>query len=506
MRRDLLKVATIGASLAAGRSRLEAAQPSPAQLGGFTAVSTYGVRSTNDGETNTKAMNTAIRDLAAAGGGTLVFDPSPTPYPIIGPVILPSNIMIDLNGQVLQGRRAPGDVMFVTGTFADRALRSNLTSKPETELVSGAGIHGGRIEDCTRVFHFRNFGTNCHLRDIVTRECIQVARLERCFYSTIDNVTAAGFSDPEIPTFHFVEETNAVVLHKLNAVTAFGLCIEGGAAAVLVDGCAFEGGQTAVRLIGDCMGIHFRGGYFESILGRAFDLRRAGACWIEWTANFFQHVDIVVDDGGEDATATLSGQWHASNYIVMSAAAGFAHLPSVRRQMRVAGPRNFVSYDAGCADNVAAAVPSNWIVGKHSRVRFETASAGRSLTDTRARAQVHAGVLPTVRSGDTGQPIAGTVPFTTMKATTGERAVIRIDTTIRFQPDSLFARYLLNVEDDGEKVSLYGDIYGANIVQLDKAGKTVELINVSGMISILVRSFRSVARKPVCTGSIQILT
>lgn len=451
-------------------------------------------------------MNVAIRHLAAAGGGTLVFDPSAAPYVIIGPVILPSNIMIDLNGQVLQGRRGPGDVMFVTGVLSGETLRSNIGSKPETQLVTGAGIYGGRIEDCTRVFHFRNFGMNCHLRDIVTNRCVQVGRFERCFYSMVENVSAAGFSNPETPTFHFVEETNAVVLRKLNAVTAFGLCIEGGAAAVLVDGCAFEGGETAVRLIGDCMGINFRGGYFESILGRAFDLRRAGACWIDWTANYFQHVDIVLDDGGADTTATLFGAWEASNYIVMSTSAGFAHLPPVRRQMRVSGPRNFVSYDAGCANNVPTALPPNWIVSKNSRVRFETAIASNTLTDIRARAQVHAGILPTVRSGDTGMPVVGSVPFTTIMATTGTQVTLRIDTAIKFRPDSLFAKYLLNVEDDDGKMSLYGDIYGANVVQLDHVGKTLELVNRNDMLSILIRPFRAIGRQPVCTGSVQILT
>lgn len=470
-------------------------------------VSTFGVRPNENGEVNTQALNAGIRDLALRGGGTLVFDPTAAGYTIVGPVILPSNICIDLNNQVIRGRRQPGDALFITGTLSeDGQLRSNLDSAPETELVTNTAVIRGRIEDCQRVFYFRNFGRQCLVRDILTRNCIQVGRFERCFFATFSNLSAAGFSDQATPSFHFVEQTNAVTLHRLSAVTAFGLCIEAGAAAVLVDGFTFEGGETGVAMIGDALGIHFRGCYFEAVEGRAFDLQRAGTCTIDWEANYFNHVDVVLDDGSAETGATLFGTWHASNYIVPHSLSAFAKMKPARRQMRVDGPRNFILFAAQYQNDASPQLPANWLVSRNSRVHLESGVTGESLTDIRARTTIHGGILPVVRSGNTGAPIHGSVPYSNLKATRGNAAQLEIQTKIAWQPNSLFARFVFTVEDDIGLHRLYGDIYGSNIVQQDKTGKLIRPISRGGFLCLYAEAFTAVRSSLTCTGSIQVLT
>lgn len=469
-------------------------------------VSSFGVRPEANGDTNTRNLNNAIRAVAMRGGGTLLFDPAPDGYTVVGPVILPSYVHIDLNGQLLRGRREPSDVMFVTGTLESGQLRPNLDSAPETKLVTGAAIFGGRIEDCRRVFHFRNFGQQCKLSDIATKRCIQVGRFERCFFSVLDNVSAAGFSERSTPTFHFVEQTNAVTLRKLSAVSEYGLCLEGGTSAVLVDGLTFEGGETAVALIGDCLGIQFRGGYFEAVSGRAFDLRNAGVCTIDWEANYFNHVDVILDDGGSGTSATLFGDWGASNYIVASSSPGFAALKPARRLLKIDGPRNFITFELPYANNAEPIIPANWIVSKSSRAVLESGATGQSLIDVRARTRIHAGIIPTVRSGDTGAPFRGTVPFSSVAGTKGDPSALTIETKVAWQPNSLFAKYVLHVEDDGGSIKMFGDIYGADLIAQDKAGKAIKLVNKGGYMCLVAFPFKSVDKALVCTGTIQIIT
>lgn len=494
-----------GASSAAGCAPEADGLAAPQDVRLATFVSQFGVRPDRDGNHNTAALNAAIRHVAAQGGGTLTFDRAGADYTVIGPVIIPSNVAIDLNGQVLRGRRLPQDVMFVTGTMSGGRIEANLDSAPETALVTGASVHNGRIEDCNRIFHFRNFGQGCRLRDLVTRNCIQVGRFERCFFLLIDSVSAAGFSDPAIPSFHFVDQTNAVTLRRLSTVTAFGLCIEGGASAVVVDGFSFEGGDTAVRLIGDCLGIDFRGGYFEAVKAHAFDLRRAGVCSATWSGNYFHHVDVVFDDGGDSATSTLFGDWRASNYVVTTPNPGFAKLGPARNIMRVSGPRDFVRFEAPYGNDAVPRLPANWIISRNSRVEFETGQTGTSLTDIRARSVVHAGTLARIRSGDTGNPTTGTVPLSQVTATRGSDAAVIVDTRIAWRPDSLFAKFILSITDDRGTARIFGDIYGSDVVRHDETGKQVRLSNQGGFLRLTIGSFAAIARPAQCTGSLQIV-
>lgn len=470
-----------------------------------TFVSQFGVCPERDGNQNTAALNTAIRHVATHGGGTLTFDPAEGGYTVIGPVVIPSGVALNLNGQLLRGRRLPNDVMFVTGTLAGGDVTPNLDSMPETALVIGASVYNGRIEDCNRIFHFRNFGQGCYIRDLVTRNCIQVGRFERCFFLLMDSVSAAGFSDPAIPTFHFVGQTNAVTLHRLSVVTAFGLCIEDGASAVVVDGMSFEGGHTAVRLIGDCLGMDFRGGYFEAIKDRAFDLRRAGVCSATWSGNYFHHVDTVFDDGGDATMATLFGDWRASNYVVTTPNPGFAKLGPARNIMQVSGPRDFIRFEAPYSNDAAPALPPNWITSRNSRVAFETGQTGTSLTDIRARSVVYAGTLGLMRSGDTGNPTAGTVPLSRVTTTEGTNAVVIVDTHIAWRPDSLFAKFVLSIRDDSGTVRIFGDIYGSDVVRHDNSGKRVGLSNQDGFLRLTIDGFTAIAGAAQCTGSLQIV-
>jgi hypothetical protein len=461
-----------------------------------------GLRSDGDPQANTRALNEAVKSVAAAGGGTVLLEPAPGGYGVLGPILLPSNVTIDLNGQLIRGRRAPGDVLFETATWSQGILTSNLGSPPESRLVNNASVRNGRIEDCTRVFHFRNFGQGCTIRDIATRGCIQVGRFERCFYAELDNVSAAGFSDPAIPTFHFVQESNAIVLRRVSATTQFGFCLEGGVAAVVFEGCTAEGGTTAIRLLGDCHGVSFSGCYFEAVTGTVFDLTRAGACHLDWRGNLINQCNRVIDDGGEGSGATLFGEWAASNSVTNVIGPGLERFRSFRGEMRVSGPRNFIQFQQPYRNNDSA-IDRRWMTSPNTRLVFESGLAGRSLTDIRARGLFHGGIVPTVRGGDTGAPWPGTVPFAELSWEGGTLTVL---TKYRWQPDSLFAKYVLTIVDEAGRHRLFGDIFGDAVKAADTSQKAVTALEVGGFLALRVAGLGNQSGRASCTGTVQLVS
>lgn len=467
--------------------------------------SSFGLRSDGDPEANTRALNDAVKAVAAAGGGTVLLESAPAGYVVLGPVLLPSNVTIDLNNQVVRGRRRPGDVLIETATWSRGNLTSNLGSPPESQLVNNASVRNGRIEDCARVFHFRNFGQGCTIRDIRTRSCTQVGRFERCFYAELDNVSAAGFSNDATPTFHFVEETNAVILRRLSATTRFGFCLEGGASAVVFEGCTAEGGTTAVRLIGDCLGISFNGCYFESISGTVFDLTRAGDCRIDWRGNLVNHANCVIDDGGADSGATLFGEWATSNSVTNVVTPGLEQFRPFRSEMRVSGPRNFIEFQQAYRNNDPA-FDDEWVTSPNTRLVFESGLEGGSQTDLRARGRFYAGIVPIVRGGDTGAPWPGTVPFAEVNWEGRAPAQLTLVSKLRWQPDSLFAKFVLSIVDDTGAHRLFGDVFGDSVKSFDASGKTVTALAVGGFLALRVADLVNRSGRASCTGTIQLVS
>jgi hypothetical protein len=465
----------------------------------------FGLRSDGDPEANTRALNDAVKSVAEAGGGTVLLERARDGYSVAGPVLLPSNVTIDLNGQLVRGRRGADDVLIKTAAWSQGNLTANLDSAPESRLVNNASVRNGRIEDCRRVFHFRNFGQGCTISDIRTRGCIQVGRFERCFYAALDNVSAAGFSDPAIPTFHFVEETNAVILRRVSATTGFGFCLEGGAAGVIFEGCAAEGGTTAVRLIGDCRGIVFSGCFLEGITGTAFDFTQAGVCSVDWRGNVLTRVNRVIDDGGAASGATLSGEWAASNSVTNIAGPGLERFRAFRGEMRVAGPRNFITFEQPYRNN-ASALDDRWVTSPNTRLSFESGQMGVSLTDVRARGRFYGGIVPTVRGGDTGAPVAGTVPFAELRWEGGADATLTVITGLRWQPDSLFAKFILRIVDDTGSHRLFGDIFGDAARALDQSGKILRIVQVAGFLALQVPNLSNRSGRASCTGTVQLVS
>lgn len=479
-------------------------QDAEAGLNATLFVTKFGVKS--DGSDGTAALNKAVRAAALRGGGEIVFDAALAPYQINGPVLLPSNVRINLNGQTLNGKGASSypDAMFVTATLESGALVSNIGSDPESKLVQYAGVRNGKITNAGRVFHLRNFVHGCKLENIATQDCRQVYRMERCFDCLVDQMTARGSSDAAIPTYHHIDQANGMIVSRVNATTNFGMHLEGGTNAFVLVAPVFEGGVTGLKITGDCLGFEMHAPYFEAIQGRGIDLRTAGAVVWEVTGVYASFVDIILDDGGAAGTATVDGTWSKSNGIfnIGGIINGFTY----RGRMQLDGPRNYCSYELRTTSQGGIGTSANWIVSPLTDLTYQDTFAGTGPTDIRARAKYHAGVVPTLRTGDVGDPVLGTIPYTTSTFPTSATSTLTINTKIAWRPNSLRAAFVLRVQDDAGIYKVVGDVWGDIVKQADTSGKTVTIADDgSGFLRLTVASFNNTSGNASRTGAVTLL-
>jgi hypothetical protein len=460
---------------------------------------------------HTAMINQAIGRLAARGGGTLRFDDADAPYLVTGTILLPSNIAIDLNSQQIRGRGSGGNILFVTAGFASddrcpagpaRKLSGNLASPAEGCRVRNASVRNGRITECGRVFDLRNFNEGCFIENIATTNCRQFGRFERCFYAQITNVSAIGFSDAAIPTFHFAGQCNALLISRASATTAFAFLFEGGQAGITLRSCTAEGGKTAIKVKGDLLGVTIEGCYFEAITGSVFDLSEAGTCAISWRGNYLNYVACALDDGGANGGATLFGSWDSSNVVSNIDRAATARY---RGRFLVSGPRNFIDFQLGGRHADQPGLPANWTVSPLTRMSFETAYGGQSLTDVRARNRVVAGIVPLLYGGDVGRPYPGRVPFSDVTIPTGAAVTMTIRTMIAWQPLALRASFILEIIDSGGTRRVFGDIFGDRVVNAHGGSPHVTARGEGGLLRLDIAGIGNASGTAQCTGTVRIL-
>src|SRR3546814_15624980 len=80
----------------------------------------------------------------SSGGGEIVFGASTSPYYVKGPVFIPSNIVINLNGQTLSGDGLRGGTMFTTGVVREGRLARNKGASDESGYVFYSTIRKDR--------------------------------------------------------------------------------------------------------------------------------------------------------------------------------------------------------------------------------------------------------------------------------------------------------------------------------------------------------------------------
>lgn len=455
---------------------------------------------------DTAAINAAILEVHTAGGGEIIFGSSPHPYYVRGPIIVPSNVAINLNGQTLTGDGFNSGTMFTTGVVRGGRLVPNKGTSNEKNHISYAAIRNGMIRKCAIAFDLQNFNISCTINDISTFEALQFGIFRQCFYMSMRNCSARGPSDPTRPAFHFTGSNNLISLHRVSATMASGFLFEGGSTSINMLSCSCEGGAgSAVTFRDDCLGIVIDSGYWEAISGIVFDFRWAKVCSVELRGNYINYTDTVIDDGGVQSNATLFGSFDSSNYI---ANIGVPYAGKIYRgRMLLNCPRNFIRYDIFFENDAPSTLPQNWSIGPTIQVERETAYTGLSLSDVRSRSrQYHGAPIPLVREGNVGSPLPGAVDRSRIALHKGPGATATIDSAIVWSPHALRATFVLTLVDDSGENKLFGEIYGDQLIQLDRSGKAIALEQHAGVVRLRIVEIDNRSGNASITGSLQICT
>ncbi len=460
-----------------------------------------------DGKTDdTAAINAAILDVHAAGGGEIIFGSSPSPYHVLGPVIVPSNVVLNLNGQILSGAGFNTGTMFTTGIVRGGRLVPNKGAAREADYVFYASIRNGMIRNCAIAFDLHNFNVSCTIDDIATFEVLQFGIFHRCFYMSMNNCSARGPSDRERPAFHFTGDNNLINLRRVSATVDSGFLFEGGTTSLSMISCSSEGGSgSAVAFKGDCLGVVIDSGYWEAVTGTVFDFSAATVCSISFRSNCINYCDTVFNDGGEASNATLFGTFDETNYVANIG--GTVAGARVRGRFITTCPRNFIRFEIPFANAAPAKLPPNWNAGAAARIVQETGTAGYSLTDVRSRSRIyHRGPIPLVREGDIGDPLPGSVDRCRISLPHDAVVAATIDTAIAWRANSLRATFILSVSEDRGTSKLFGEIYGDQLVRHDRTDRGIVLENAGGYVRMRLDGIVNRSGRATITGSIQLCT
>lgn len=470
-----------------------------------------------DGATdNTDAINAAILSVALKGGGEIRFGASADSYRVDGPCYLPSHVTLDLCGQTLEGGGTTTGTMFVTATVEAGVLTSNIGSANETKLVYGAGVLNGRVVNCGRIFHLRNFILGCRLVDLHTEDCLQFGRFERCFYMCIRNCSNVGTNDSVKFAFHFAEANNDIHLDRVTATKALGFLLEGGTTSFVFTACSFEGGGTAIKVKDSAFGLKVDSCYFENMPGgTVFDFTEANEIYWQAQSNLIQYVDVVIDDGGATSNGPpfIYGRWEPSNSIVGAGQTVGAH--TFTALFNISGAGHFTEYrlpsDYTASTTTVGGLPANFNTSLLSNVSWVDNYAGFSGVDIRARAEVQQGVVPFRFSGNSGTPFPGRVSFCLLSFPTSGSSTLVIDTPLTWQPQSLSAVVILAIKDDTTTESpdtrfrVYGHVYGDRFKQEDSSGKTATISDQGGKLRVSIAGLDNTSGNAFVTGTIRMV-
>lgn len=452
-----------------------------------------------DGLTDdTAAVNAAVLYLAQRGGGRLMW-PTGKTCKLLGKVWVVSNVQYDLNGSKLIGGGVATGVMFETAYLNAGTLVTNVGTAYQSHVIKNAKIFGGRVEEVGQMCNFQNFNMGCKVHDLELFNARQLGVFDACFYAHFDTVMHSGGTVDTLPSFHFKSSNNAIELNKVITTCAWDYHFDGGSTAVTMIGCSQEGGVKGIKITGDMLGLTIVGNYAEAIPGTWLDLTDASNMAYDISSSYFNYVDVVVDDDLDNFTRF--GRWAESNQIVNVGQKtdpldplGFVY----RGRMQLRNRLNLVEFELDNNLSGSMDIPAHWIVGPNTSVSFTSTLQLISTTEFRKKALVPGGLIPLRFSGDTGTALDGYVPFCTVTMGT----TTHIDTKIKWQPLSLFAKFALRANDGSGLHDLYGDIYGALFKRHDTAPMVMAISDNGGFLRIsltqIAPPFASV------TGTVQI--
>ena len=459
-----------------------------------------------DGVTNdAEYVNKAIALTKDGRPLMLVYPPSLAGYKQTTPVLVPSNVSIDLGNNNIIGSGGTG---FETATWVSGVLTTNIGTAPESTLVRNTHIRNGRMTGFLKAFNLQNLIWNSSVTDIEFVDGGWSIYAIRCFYSAFQRLNTNGLLVGHMGAAYKFDGVNNVL--ELTALSTgggtlrqIGFDLNGSApdCNLTFINCTAENVVAGMVFTGALNSLSIRGCYFENISDTAINLSGSfNKYGIDIDNNWFYNVATAVI-----GRFCLSGRWGRNNQLYTDGlhptAAVVDLYDEYATQMVVEIPNTLV-FGAAPATLV---LPPNYLIGPGCKVDYI-----KSIVNSAGSAVSNQGItstqpIPFHYAGTGGTPDAGVIPFCTFTVPAGTSGNVVVDTKIPFDSPDLVG-FSLQVVDTNGVWRMGGLITGGGfLVNANPGGRAVAVSNNAGFIRITISGFISSTSVYQVSGVIRLL-
>ena len=338
-------------------------------------------------------------------------------YKVLGKLLIPSFVNIDLNGSTIEGN--PAGTLFETGYWSGGAVVSNMLDPIDTRFVVCSSIRNGQISNAGGAFNLLNFCEDSSLTRLRLFGCNQAIKARRCFYGKFEDIHSRSPLDPSTtPCYNIDDSIGAITLNSMFAVGYdLGWLISGAKKDNVVGiNCGTEACPTGLRVTGKTDSMQIRGWYFENNYNAIdFDTNSnhenvvVDGCWFYSVTNAVQ---------GETILSGEITQHNVFNGAKVNLPSNFA-------------PRTKIGIAATSSANTGTGtLPVNYVLGDSCDVDYLQHVYNSTSGEVSVKGHVYSGPVPHAYSGTSGKLILGSIPFCTC---TLSGDTLTIDTKIRYQ-------------------------------------------------------------------------
>lgn len=455
-----------------------------------TSPLSYG--STFDGvEDDTAGINKAIKAKGPNSYAVIQF-PAGATAKILGTVLVPSGVKIDLNGCVVNG--SGSNTMFEGGKWVGSNIVSSFNDAPEVSLTVDAWVGNGLIQECMTAVKINNWVAGCRVHNLRGYHVNQMLHEKRSFYCEFHNLMAWEPLDGALlPCFHWETAIQAQGVKRCFAVGyTKGHTIQGPNDMESFDTCGAEGCVDGVYITGTASlggggsGLTFRNWYLENN-GTAIKADPAYTYENVDVDNCFFNENFVTLDG----PTILSGRFGRMNKVKTS----LARPGNVNMLGNQAGLNGFTIELEDIADSVNRTTPTidtvgRFFVGPNVRIeRVVTLTASSGVPYAR---NVESPNIPVERitGNQFGVIPNNTVPFC---ETFYSAPTLNVKTQVPYQ-DFAMLSYNIGISDTtGGPYWVRGVVMGDQVFPLSAGQKTVTLQNNGGFVQLNISTFTGAA-------------
>ena len=470
------------------------ARTAQSKLRDIVSVKDFGA--VGDGVTDdTAAFNAAILAVALAGGG-IVTAPADT-YKILGTVLIPSNVELDLCNSVITGNGiGSATALFESAYVSGSTIVTNIGTTLNTHAANKMSIKNARIQNCGKALNLYNCIDNCEYSNIKFSNCTYAVYADNCFYARFVNLfsrdTASGATNA---AFVFINNANVVTLDSIFCTDrVLGFQIENSPHGLKMLNCSAEQCESGINVVGDASNnsgpLMFDTCYFEGINNYGINFDNGGAKWNVTVENcWFLYVGVAFKTSSNDALDQVEIR-RSNKFLNVTTIVDFTTNP-------YHGDNTLQLQQGDCTYNgtpvspvgVLASLPSNIYLNKRSNVEATEVQYDYGSSDPFIKTKLHGlALIPFEYEGGAGTVYSNIVPFCTHASSGASPSnfSVVVTTSILADPYANMVLFDFQLTDGSGPRKISGFAFGNSIYRLDALAYTVTYSNVGGKLVLTI--------------------